>query len=245
MRCMRSDLQTRKTTERTIQTLSSATSITQTTPNQILPTTRTQKPTRRATQTSSSPPGTPRTRLGYVPTPRLDNLRSALPRLHHRRPHHLDHALDTFRHVDAKNYGAHRQDPNVGDLEHLVYALYMFHHLDTKAYGAHRLNFIVGQREHLNPALDTFRLVDASCINPLFFTVSEINSACPLPCIYLFSLPSKNGLGRLAFQQIRSQKLICAACLRQQSRSCFGPDQKSTFSFQCRLCRIMSKVCCQ
>ena len=128
---------------------------------------------------------------------------------------HLDHALYAFRHIHARNYRVHRLDSIIGHFEHLDYALYMFHHLDTIGYGAHHLDFFVGHREHLNPDLNTFWHVDASYVHPLFLTVSEVNSAWPLPCIYIFSLPSKNGFGRLA--EIDRRRL--------------GLDQKSTFFF--------------
>ena len=140
-----------------------------------------------------------------------------------------------FRHVDAKNYGAHHLDFVIGDVEYLDYtldtsdhldtktyearhldfiisldyALYVFHHLETKAYRADHLDFVVGHRKHLDPALNTFRRVDTSCIYPLFSTVSEVNSACPLPCIYLFSLPNKNGFGQLA--EIDLRRLLALA----------------------------------
>ena len=114
--------------------------------------------------------------------------------------HFLDSIIGDYKHLDHTLYAF---------LEDLDGALYMFHHLNTKAYGAHRLDFVVGHREHLDLVLDTFRNVDASYIHPLFSTVSEVNSACPLTFIYLFSLPSKNGVGQLA--EIDLRRLLALA----------------------------------
>ena len=115
----------------------------------------------------------------------------------------------TSQHLDSKTYRAHFLDSIIGDHKHLDHALYAFRHVDATNYGAHHLDPIIGDLEHLYYALDTFRHVDASYIHPLFSTVSEVNSTCPLPCIYLFLLPSKNGFGRLA--EIDLRRLLALA----------------------------------
>ena len=91
---------------------------------------------------------TPRPRIRYVSTPRSKNLRSALPRPHHRRPGTSRPRMNTLRHLDAKTYEARFLYSIIGDFIHEDHALDTFRHQDTTTFRVHYLDAIIGHRAH-------------------------------------------------------------------------------------------------